>query len=647
MFWAAGAFNARNQLTQETLGNGLVANRVYDAVSGWLRSIQTGPGGGTSVQNLAYEWDKAGNLSSRVDKNQANLTEAFVYDNLYRLDHSTLNGVPNLNMSYDALGNITSKSDVGAYTYHTTRKHQVVSTSNGWSFGYDANGNMTSGRGATITPTSYNYPASITNGADSSSFSYTPDRQYWKQVSNYTSGGAATTIYVGDLLEKVTTSLGTDYRHMIRAGGSTIIVSRQSTGANNVYYVTSDHLGSSSAVTNSSGSIVVNESFGAFGARRGSNWSGSPSSGDWSAIASTTRRGFTEHSMLDNLNLIHMNGRVYDSMIGKFLSADSFIPDLANTQSYNRYTYLTNNPLNATDPNGFWPKPSGSYLDGTYTFFGCHYEDVYCAGWFDYTATGDASLTRIAKQPGRDRENDPGGIGSLPVATLAEVSTSFASWGATTGCEVGKEGMCHRSVPKLAVCAGIGCKPTPGFMDAHGFVFNLIGAGFIDCLIFNSGTPYACSGRQYASEGGNYVLAVVPIAKPIGPVFEGVVGSGVFRTAADGIEGVALREGQAAARGMQAHHIFPQAEEFAANWKSAGINIEQFRVQISEGAHLGQLHSSAGIPGVGPGGIWNETWRQYFAAEAAAGRAITEEGIFVQAAQMLGDFGVPYFSPVQ
>jgi RHS repeat-associated protein len=172
-------------------------------------------------------------------------------------------------------------------------------------------------------------------------------------VSNYTSGGAATTIYVGGLLEKVTTAAGTDYRYMIRAGGSTIIVSRKSSGVNSINYVTSDQLDSSSAITNSTGGILVNSSFDAFGKRRGSNWSGSPSAGDWTAIASTTRRGYTEHSMLDNLGLIHMNGRVQDPVLGRFISADPFITEPTNTQNYNRYSYVYNNPLSAVDPSGF------------------------------------------------------------------------------------------------------------------------------------------------------------------------------------------------------------------------------------------------------------------------------------------------------
>jgi len=276
-----------------------------------------------------------------------------------------LNGVMNQNVDYDALGNITNKLDVGSYTYHSTKKHQVVSTGapTNWSFTYDNNGNMTTGRGGvSIDWTSYNYPSCIRMGStcsgsstDYAQFSYTPDRQYWKQEAYYTggSGGAATTIYVGGILEKVTTTAGTDYRHMIRAGNSTIIVSRQSGGTNSVYYMTQDHLGSSSAITNSTGGVLVNETFDAYGKRRGSNWSGAPTPGDWTAIATITRRGYTDHSMLDNLGLIHMNGRVQDPWLARFLSADPFIPEPLDTQSFNRYSYVQNRPLSYIDPSGF------------------------------------------------------------------------------------------------------------------------------------------------------------------------------------------------------------------------------------------------------------------------------------------------------
>ncbi|MBP7140668.1 MAG: hypothetical protein KBA71_02080 [Opitutaceae bacterium] len=49
-----------------------------------------------------------------------------------------------------------------------------------------------------------------------------------------------------------------------------------------------------------------------------------------------------------------MNGRVYDPVLGRFLSADPFVDDAADSQSYNRYSYVSNNPLNHTDPSGYF-----------------------------------------------------------------------------------------------------------------------------------------------------------------------------------------------------------------------------------------------------------------------------------------------------
>ena len=118
-------------------------------------------------------------------------------------------------------------------------------------------------------------------------------------------------------------------------------------------YATQDHVGSSSAVTNSSGALVVAESFGAYGVRRGSSWTGSPTTGDWSAIAQTTRHGFTDHVMLDNLNVIHMNGRVFDGVIGRFSSADVEVDWGNHTQGGNRYSYVFDQPLSVVDPTGF------------------------------------------------------------------------------------------------------------------------------------------------------------------------------------------------------------------------------------------------------------------------------------------------------
>jgi hypothetical protein len=48
-----------------------------------------------------------------------------------------------------------------------------------------------------------------------------------------------------------------------------------------------------------------------------------------------------------------MNGRVYDASIGRFISADSNIFEPFDTQGFNRYSYVKNNPLKYTDPSGF------------------------------------------------------------------------------------------------------------------------------------------------------------------------------------------------------------------------------------------------------------------------------------------------------
>ena len=66
-----------------------------------------------------------------------------------------------------------------------------------------------------------------------------------------------------------------------------------------------------------------------------------------------TTRGFTGHEMVDGVGFIHMNGRIYDPKLARFLQADPIIQEPYYTQSLNRYSYTWNNPLNATDPSGY------------------------------------------------------------------------------------------------------------------------------------------------------------------------------------------------------------------------------------------------------------------------------------------------------
>ncbi|MFO1466508.1 MAG: RHS repeat-associated core domain-containing protein [Steroidobacteraceae bacterium] len=218
---------------------------------------------------------------------------------------------------------------------------------------------MTSRAGSAITWYSYNQPNLIVSGASKSTqFNYNANHQRWKQISIDTTGstgpaGTTTTYYIGGLMEKVTLPSGvTEYRHRIPAGSGSAIYTRRSDSTNSTYYSTTDHLGSGDLLLDSAGAILAKESFTPFGARRGSNWSGTPSTANYNTFAQTTRRGFTGHEMLDPVSLIHMNGRVYDPQLGRFLSADPIVQTLNISQALNPFSYVMNNPLSLTDPSG-------------------------------------------------------------------------------------------------------------------------------------------------------------------------------------------------------------------------------------------------------------------------------------------------------
>ena len=119
-------------------------------------------------------------------------------------------------------------------------------------------------------------------------------------------------------------------------------------------YLLKDHLGSTTVVASSAGGVLERYSYDAFGKTR--NLNGSDTASTVMTMPST-RRGFTDHEMLPEIGggMIHMNGRIYDPNLGRFMTADSVIPDPEDSQSYNRYSYVFNNPLTLTDPDGHCP----------------------------------------------------------------------------------------------------------------------------------------------------------------------------------------------------------------------------------------------------------------------------------------------------
>ncbi|HEX4243233.1 MAG TPA: RHS repeat-associated core domain-containing protein [Steroidobacteraceae bacterium] len=376
VLWTANTQNAFGEVTKETLGNNVVTNRTYDLVTSWLSKATAGVGGGTTLLNQSYAEDLVGNIVQRQDNNQI-LTESFGYDADNRINCVVLSSPCTVtNFAYDSglpgPGNLTTQPGVGTYHYPNPgqpRPHAVTSITGtvlgvtNPSFSYDANGNMTAraSSSANIIWSTYNYPTSITAidtaGTEEVQFSYGPDRQRWEQI--YTVGSAMEkTYYVGGLMEVVLNGGVATYRHYINAGAEPVALYSRSGSSNTMSYVLGDHQGSVSTIAPVGGTNVA-QSFSAFGQLRNStSWSGAPTTAQTGALSTYTRQGYDFQTWLgQSMGLNHLNGRVEDAILGRFLSPDPHIPDPTNAQSYNRYSYVNNNPLTDVDPTGFCTNP--------------------------------------------------------------------------------------------------------------------------------------------------------------------------------------------------------------------------------------------------------------------------------------------------
>ncbi|MCB8922752.1 MAG: hypothetical protein H6662_14285 [Ardenticatenaceae bacterium] len=110
-----------------------------------------------------------------------------------------------------------------------------------------------------------------------------------------------------------------------------------------LFYLYSDHLGSASAIQRDGGvSAPIVTRYLPFGGYR-----------TGSGPNEVTDRGFTrQRENMADLGLYYYNARWYSPLVGRFLSADTLVPDPQNPQQYNRYTYSLNNPLKYIDPSG-------------------------------------------------------------------------------------------------------------------------------------------------------------------------------------------------------------------------------------------------------------------------------------------------------
>jgi RHS repeat-associated protein len=124
-----------------------------------------------------------------------------------------------------------------------------------------------------------------------------------------------------------------------------------------VEYWHKDSLGSLVATTDQTGAVTDRYAYDPFGKRRfttGAYDGAGALVGDYTTgTSSGTARGFTGHEHIDEIGLIHMNGRLFDATSGRFMQADPMIGDPQDLGAYNRYAYCGNNPMGCVDPTGY------------------------------------------------------------------------------------------------------------------------------------------------------------------------------------------------------------------------------------------------------------------------------------------------------
>lgn len=284
---------------------------------------------GSNKNSFEYEYDSAtDNLLSRTGVNSQK--ETFTYDGVDRLTSVCCNGQPNLIIKYANDGNILNKLDVGNYEYGQ-KPHAVMSVEN----------TRRIIPSATLS-TEFNELGKIGRIEDGNSltsvdFVYGPDMQRWKSTS-----------YNNDAVEK-TTFYDADYDKIVDKNGNVtefiylddnLVMLRKNNGTFLPYVVVKDNLGSIISIYAGDGAQVYSASYDAWGKQNVT----------MNKIGFI--RGYCGHEMLNDYQIINMNGRLYDPVLGRFLSPDNFVQTPDFSQNYNRYSYCLNNPLKYTDPSG-------------------------------------------------------------------------------------------------------------------------------------------------------------------------------------------------------------------------------------------------------------------------------------------------------
>ena len=342
--WNLTGYNGKRTISRTVLDGStshpFIKEFILDS-NGLLDSITT------CQDNCYYQADdygfsaQTGNLTYRSNYSSY-YPQTYGYDQADRLTAVYQNNQTIQSMTYSYTGNITSKTGIGEYDYSTTRPHAVM--------GVDNTSGIIETDEQYITYNPWGKVSAVlhSDGTDSYSYSigYGPDQQRITSSMSKNNSLQYETFYWDDYEEKKVGNVLYRYYYVYGANGLEGLHVVKTTPNNQTTThstkVVTDHLGSiMSLIDNYDWAYDV--TFDTWGKR-------DVSMPYW--FEPGFNRGFTGHEHLDEMGLINMNGRMYDSDLGRFLSPDPFIQSPYNPQNYNRYSYCLNNPLKYTDPSG-------------------------------------------------------------------------------------------------------------------------------------------------------------------------------------------------------------------------------------------------------------------------------------------------------
>jgi len=336
---------------------------VYKAGSQRLSRIRAGTtSGGDDISHFRHFYDAVGNIDELTDENHggSGQHQCFSYDDLNRLveaftsddcaggyNPSTGTGPYEFWYEYNSVGNVTKLRDTeagtvlaawyygdtgvgaGAYAVHNWNPDPGAAVA----IEYDESGNMVvKGSDILVWDADNRLGFYDTSTGTDTGMVYDVDGNRILRVH-----GSTTTTYIGGVYETDGTTTTSYYTF----AGDTVGFREHTTTSDTRFYMTGDHLGSTATVIDASDvGNPVDQYYYPYGEPR-TTW------------AISTDRAYTgQTSDHDQTGFYHYNARYYDPQISRFISSDTIIPNPANPQTLNRYSYVGNNPVRYTDPTG-------------------------------------------------------------------------------------------------------------------------------------------------------------------------------------------------------------------------------------------------------------------------------------------------------